>query len=39
MLKHEYDLAMLYLDLIEIELDKIATHFGHPSMAEFFKDK
>ena len=31
-----YCMAMAYLDLIEIELDKIAVEFGHPSFSEFF---
>jgi hypothetical protein len=33
----DYKKIMLLLDLIEIELDIIATHFNHPKMSEFFK--
>jgi hypothetical protein len=32
-----YNKAMTYIDLIEVELDKIATAVGHSSFEEFFK--
>jgi hypothetical protein len=32
----DFNKAMHYLDMIEVELDKIAVAFGHPTMKEFF---
>jgi hypothetical protein len=31
-----YNKIMSYIDLVEIELDKIASAVGHPSFEEFF---
>jgi hypothetical protein len=33
----DYELLIHYISMIELELDKIALAFGHPTMAEFFK--
>ena len=34
-----YSKAMSYLDIIEVELGKIAAEFGHSSFEEFFSEK
>jgi hypothetical protein len=35
---NDFDKVMTYLDIIEVELNKIAKAFGHVSFNEFFDD-